>query len=396
MKQDEGDDPTTPEMLGHLYLKGAGVPKDEKEAFRLFKIAAARGNKDAQYEVGACYLFGRGTEENKFTAYEWLKGLLDWMIEKSNDGDIDVTLGLAEFFSIAARIHTVEAETLDYDGARSEGQRGLLDLQRSVYLDSASKAAHDAVTAYRRAAASGEALAQYALAECFMNGRGTEKDEEEAVKRYLKAADAGIADAQFGLAKCYRDGKGVAKDQAEADKWMKKAADNGSVLAQWALVNSLTDEKEVFKLLKVMANHKLTDGRNLEERSAIVIAQYRLAKAYAEGNGTADNENEAFKWYKIVSDHDETDILIWDAEEEINDAQFNLGMCYEKGWGVAKNQQAAIQWYRISAMHKDYGQKAQDALKRLGYNTNVPGAPGAPGGPGGPGGFGGGFGGFGG
>src|SRR5271169_3408847 len=36
--------------LGILYQKGLGVDRDQAEAFRLFQLAADRGNSQAQYQ----------------------------------------------------------------------------------------------------------------------------------------------------------------------------------------------------------------------------------------------------------------------------------------------------------------------------------------------------------
>lgn len=48
--------------LGVLYLKGKGVPQNDKEAAILFRRAADKGNTDAQCNLGALYLSGKGVE----------------------------------------------------------------------------------------------------------------------------------------------------------------------------------------------------------------------------------------------------------------------------------------------------------------------------------------------
>ena len=44
-------------------------------------------------------------------------------------------------------------------------------------------------------------------------------DDAERVEWYLKKAEAGDADAQYNLAICYDEGKGTAKDERQAAHW---------------------------------------------------------------------------------------------------------------------------------------------------------------------------------
>ena len=42
-------------LLGWCYQYGVGVVKDDKEAVRLFSLAAQQGDSDAQFNLGLCY-----------------------------------------------------------------------------------------------------------------------------------------------------------------------------------------------------------------------------------------------------------------------------------------------------------------------------------------------------
>lgn len=57
--------------LGGMYHEGWGVGKDEKEAFRLFKLAADQGLVPAQSELGNRYSDGRGVKQNAFEGLHW-------------------------------------------------------------------------------------------------------------------------------------------------------------------------------------------------------------------------------------------------------------------------------------------------------------------------------------
>lgn len=77
---------------------------------------------------------------------------------------------------------------------------------------------------YLTKAKGGDADAQYNLAICYDEGKGTDKNEKEAARWYAAAAEQGDADAQFSLGVCYHEGKGVDKDDEKAvELWTKSA-----------------------------------------------------------------------------------------------------------------------------------------------------------------------------
>ena len=183
----------------------------------------------------------------------------------------------------------------------------------------------EAVRRYRKAAAQGDAWAQYTLGWMYANGRGVAKDEREAVKwfrksaeqmeddyvRFNKTAILELANAPYNLGVSYANGRGVAKDQQEAVKWFRKAAEQGHV-----------------------------------------PAQMKLAWRYLMGWGVAKDHREAVSWYRNAADqgHDS--------------AQFNLGWMYANGRGVAKDQQEAVKWFRKAAAQGHA--KAKKRLAELG------------------------------
>ena len=76
--------------------------------------------------------------------------------------------------------------------------------------------------------------AQGALAECYANGicEGIPQDHPTACQWYEKAAAQGNAEAQFNLGLMYHEGQGVRQDYAKARKWYEKAAAQGDAQAQ--------------------------------------------------------------------------------------------------------------------------------------------------------------------
>ncbi len=89
-----------------------------------------------------------------------------------------------------------------------------------------------AIQWYRRAAAQGDALAQFQLGVSYANGQGVKQSSEEAVRWYRRAAEQGDAVAQFNLGVRYDNGQGVKQSYKEAARWYRRAAEQGHARAQ--------------------------------------------------------------------------------------------------------------------------------------------------------------------
>ena len=58
--------------LGQIYGFGHGVPKDDKEAVKWYRLAAEQGNASAQNNLGAMYFRGSGVRKDNVFAHMWL------------------------------------------------------------------------------------------------------------------------------------------------------------------------------------------------------------------------------------------------------------------------------------------------------------------------------------
>ena len=84
-----------------------------------------------------------------------------------------------------------------------------------------------AVEWYEKAAAQGNAVAQYNLGVCYAKGEGVQQSYEKAVEWYTKAAEQGNIEAQNKLAECYEKGLGVEPSKKKAYYWRKRANNGG-------------------------------------------------------------------------------------------------------------------------------------------------------------------------
>lgn len=68
------DDPEAFNMMGLCYHEGRGVPQNDAQAFRYYKLVYEKGaGPVAAYNLGRCYYFGRGVDKDLETAQELFK-----------------------------------------------------------------------------------------------------------------------------------------------------------------------------------------------------------------------------------------------------------------------------------------------------------------------------------
>lgn len=80
---------------------------------------------------------------------------------------------------------------------------------------------------FDKAAESGDAYAQNAVAYMYVMGKGTPRNAEKAFNYYQKAANQGLASAQYSLGALYMRGLGVERNRAKGLEWFKRSADAG-------------------------------------------------------------------------------------------------------------------------------------------------------------------------
>jgi uncharacterized protein len=189
---EQKSDPKAMTLLGELYAEGLAVANDDKKAADWYKLAAARGDREATFALAMFRIAGRG-------------------------GPIDRPEG-ARLLGEAVKLgHVVAA----YDLAllHLEGQIVLPDLARAAEL-------------MRRAADAGSPEAQYALATFYKEGRGVTKDLNEAARLLGLAARSGHTDSEVEYAIALFNGTGIAKNESGAAGYFLKAAQKNNPVAQ--------------------------------------------------------------------------------------------------------------------------------------------------------------------
>jgi len=171
------------------YDSGDGARKSPVQAARWYRLAAQRGNAQAQFRLARLVQMGAR--------------------------DLDRNLPLAaQLFEAAAKQGNVKAEYwTGYSYERGEGVK--LDLAKAVEW-------------YRKAADGGEARASNNLGLIYLTGNGAARDLTRAFALFKAASDKGDAWAENNLGGMYEMGWGVAADRAEAVRLYRLAAAQGN------------------------------------------------------------------------------------------------------------------------------------------------------------------------
>ncbi len=225
-------------MLGAAALPGQpGLTVQDLEVQRQYWLKkAAAGDVDAQFVMGDGYLHGRmNLPKDGRRAVEWLS-----KAAAHGHADAQFELGKLDYFG-APGVAPNAQESVGWL-RKAEAQPGLKSKQRSfaqmllaTCFTTGQGVAKDDVEAarwFRKAAESGDHLAEYRLGLCYLNGAGVPQNDREASFWLLKSANAGETDAQVKLAEAYASGRGIPQDYVEAYKWYNVAAARGDDQAQ--------------------------------------------------------------------------------------------------------------------------------------------------------------------
>ena len=250
--------------------------------------ATDAGHRKARVELGRCYLFGRGVDDNVFDAMKYLKPAAE-----AGDPEAMMLLGKALI------------------GER-EADKGMAWLDRSAEAGNAAAMAaigshhesRDPAKArlyYQRAVAAGDETCRVKLARMYWLGKGGKADRPGARRLLERAAKVGDNTARYYLGLVLQESADPA-DRAAARKWLRHAA---------ATTRPCQNE-----------------------------ARWELADIYATGRGVAKDEKQAERWLQSVGQYSSPDVLAKLAEDFFN------------GSGVRKDPRKAYRCYRTFARVK--------------------------------------------
>lgn len=172
---------------------------------------AERGNAEAQWRMGDCYMRRRGVPQDLTLGAEWYR-----KAAKQNNAWAEMLLaecyangwGVDKDYALAAGWYRKSAEQ-----GCSAAELKLLELQEEMDLLARAE--------------QGDSTAQFQIGYKYANGRGVPQDYARGVEWLRKAAQQNEPNAQWELGLCYGRGHGVPYDPAQAEEWYRKAVQNG-------------------------------------------------------------------------------------------------------------------------------------------------------------------------
>jgi TPR repeat protein len=407
--------------LAQHYMAGEwGLPQDDREAIRLYKLAAGQGYPPAQRRLADFYYWGdRGFRRDRTEAARLLmltvergnmwgiSEFLDWY-DVGKDGSIreknkDKRGPLLRYkfpgkaegwrlyiaaFNYRVGAHGVtknESEASRYYKLAAERDIGPAQYEVAMLLirdhfanrrrGNTGQDNHEAevVRLYKLAADQGHSTAQQRLGERYEKGRGLAKDEREAARYYRLAAAGGNRSALISLGRLYETGIGVAKDEREARRWYELG-----VAVEFDEAKTRLD-----KLLSAPAVAAVTNPASWPAvgmpKAASVAGAAQAGSADAERVSVLRqqaSENRVNAQYLLGTYHDAgsygvslnkdeaTRLYKLAANQGFAPAQYELAERYAYGITVAKNEREALRLYRLAAAEGHDG--AKERLRGLG------------------------------
>lgn len=271
------------------YLSGNGVPKNEEKAFALYKQAADLNDDFAKKRLVYMYNNGVGTNKN-------LKKAFDLALELAKKDD-------AELYGFVAKsYYWGNGTAINYPEARYWGEKGAM-LQDTLsyytmglyYFDGKATTPNyaKALDYFKKGAQLGNGDCYYGCFLCHHFGGANLRNFTLAFKEISKALNLlkntsdNLILAQYNMAICYYNGRGTAVNKAKAFYWFKKAAENESV-----------DNEESAQKAKYNAQYNVAycygtgtgTTRNDEK------AKYWMRKAAANGSQEAKKMLQVMGW----------------------------------------------------------------------------------------------------
>jgi uncharacterized protein len=225
-------------ILGIMYVKGQGVPKDYAVGMRWLRLAADKGLADAQNEVGVLYQQGLGVERNEAEAVKWFRRAAD------QGGLVVAQNNLADSYILGLGVPENFAEAIKW---------------------------------YRIAADQSSAYAENVIGVAYEHGFHVAQNDAEAFRWYRRAANriydrpgnTWIHSPQYNIGAMYASGRGTAQDNVRALMWFNLAVSFGDTRPPAPLGVKLVDTstytapEQRDRLMALMTSAQIAEAEKL-------------------------------------------------------------------------------------------------------------------------------------
>lgn len=352
--------------LGTYYYAGKKVKRNYEVALKWFSMAAQQKHVKAIANMGLCYQLGKGIERDSMMAVKLYK-------ESIKAGNIELVKQREE---LVEKSHTPFNINLLADiyyngcGKTVEKNHELAlkyyimadanDLPEAAFIvanlyDQDMKYA-EALPFYQKAAARGNAMAEYKCGDYLCNGKGTAVDKAKAVKHLEKAVGQNIPNAMMLLGNLLYKGDDVQQDYSKAMNLYKRAAVNGNPAAAWnvgIMYKNGQGAKENYLIALQWFANAATKGMDMNFQKQLNEANVEIKNGWKNTDfytfvhalwlleGPTPNLAEAVKLLTALE------------KKNLPVATTILGMCYaDKQWKKA-NEKKMLECYEKAAKEGD-------------------------------------------
>ncbi len=272
-------DPIIAYYMGRMRLYGYGDLKNNAEALRSFQQAGDRGLISAQRIMG---LYALLDEKNPEQALYWFKKSAD-----ANDMSAQMYCAAAYLFGVGTKKNS--------------------EVARKYYI---------------AAAKNGNPIAQFALAQYFLDSR-QEKSKQLGLIWLNKSAVQNNPAAQVKLGQLYEEGKLVELDKAKAQELLNLAIAQGYIPAVYEMGELVLKENNP---------QQAKDWFTKAAMAHYAPAEMALSRLYTDEKSPLFDAHTGFLW------------MLKAAQNGSSDAAQALSLLYKNGIGIEKDENLAAQW----------------------------------------------------
>lgn len=322
-------------LLGMDYLKGNGVAKNEKEAYKWIHMAYKDGDTDAVYVLSEFYRDGIGIEKDDRTAVKLLVEAIDGgrtealqqLKKQGNVGDVNAQYELGKIYYKHKKNNQEAVKWF-----RMAAKQGHKESQE--FLDSGVIPTFEALL--KRADHDADAMYQVGMA--FYNGMHyVEKDKEQALKWLKKAIDKGSIRAACEIFTFNCSILDVINELKEAVITLQIAYRNGNKVAESMLRNLPLQNSMRYNLGLVLSKYSSAGERKKGIKYIMNAAEGGNTEALCVVEKLAGNSEKGLTFIREA------------AELGYAEAQYRLGTLYYSGDGIQKDFSEGIKWIRRAA-----------------------------------------------
>lgn len=251
--------------LGLCYLEGKGVPRDSAQAEHWNRLAALQGYPLAEYEEGSFYAMGDGVPQDHAEAFKWFS----LAAEHDHPG---ANAAVGTYYQHGNVVEQDEAKAVQFyersmelgspkgeyhlgccyvygTGVPQHLQKGMRMLLHAAAQGHApaQQEAESVLESLKAAAEQGETAAQAELGLIYAEVL-PEPQYDEAYRLLSAAAETGHPRALFGLGECLLNGRGTEPDPERGAELLARAASAGEpdALALYGLLmQQMADTQEM-------------------------------------------------------------------------------------------------------------------------------------------------------